>query len=336
MSWAASWIASGWAKPAPSGPAEVKYVSMNPTYRYNLAYACKGHTAEKPVKVKPGPNNPVGVVWVDLNKDDQLDLIVVGEWMPIRVFINDNGKFSDQSGKWSGTNTEGLWNAILAEDFDLDGDMDFVVSNLGLNTQMKVTPNQPATLYYDDFDKNGSVDPILNYFVMGKSYPYPSRDELTEQVPSFKKRFTSYGPYSDATIENVLTGEEISNAKKLHSYEVRSCYLQNDGTRFSMKPMPIQFQFAPVFAMAAMDVNGDGKADIISGGNLAATRSRTGKLSGNTGFIYLNGGEGNFEFVPPASTGIHLTGDVRQIEIDGGRLIIGINNDRVDAYDLNR
>jgi hypothetical protein len=273
-------------------------------------------------------------VWVDLNKDKQEDLIVVGEWMPIRVFINSNGKFTDHSARYVKTKTEGLWNCIIAEDFDGDGDKDFVAGNYGLNSQMKVSAEKPATLVYSDFDNNGSVDPLLSYFIMDRSYPYPTRDELSEQLPSFKKRFTDYKSYSDASIEDVLSKQEVASAEKLIAYRCETAYIRNDTDSFEVVPMPVALQFAPVFSLAVMDVNQDGKADIVSGGNLSATRARTGKLTGNYGFVFLGDGKGSFDFVPPVKTGMYTKGDVRNIIIDRDRIIVGANNLPIQTYEL--
>lgn len=273
--------------------------------------------------------------WSDLNGDRQPDLLVVGEWMPIRIFINRKGKFSEESSTYVNSKTEGFWNCILAEDFDGDGDEDFVIGNLGLNTQMRLSDSRPATMVYDDFDKNGSVDPIISYFVGDKSYPYASRDELTEQLPFLKKRFVDYRSYADATLEEVFTTDELSRANKLTAYTTQSCYVRNDGNHFTLMPMPVQFQFAPVFAMAAVDVNGDSIPDIVSGGNLGAGRARTGKLSGTSGFVFVNDGKGQFTFVPPALTGIGLSGDVRKMAFARNTMFVGVNDSLLRIYKLN-
>ncbi|MBS1577004.1 MAG: VCBS repeat-containing protein, partial [Bacteroidetes bacterium] len=116
--------------------------------------------------------------WIDLNKDKLPDLILVGEWMPIKVLLNEKGKLKDASSNYIHFASSGWWNRIYADDFDGDGDTDIVVGNLGLNTQLKASGKEPLTLYYKDFDGNGSVDPVLCYYVQGVSYPFNSRDDL--------------------------------------------------------------------------------------------------------------------------------------------------------------
>jgi enediyne biosynthesis protein E4 len=273
-------------------------------------------------------------LWTDLNKDSFPDLIVVGEWMPVKVFINDKGNLVDKSKEWISANTAGLWNCIVSHDFDGDGDEDFIIGNQGLNTQMRAAAEQPVTLVYDDFDNNGSLDPIVNYYIQGKSYPYPTRDELTEQLPSFKKRFTDYKSYSIAQIENVLTREELAKAKKLSLTILATSYFRNDNGKLALATLPIEMQMAPVMALAVMDVDGDGIKDLITGGNLSSSRARTGKMTGNTGFIFKSDGKGGFKFISPSQTRINIPGDVREIAVNGREVFFGVNNEAVRKYSL--
>jgi enediyne biosynthesis protein E4 len=272
--------------------------------------------------------------WVDLNQDSFNDLIVVGEWMPVKVFINENGKLTDRSSTYVEEKSEGWWNCILAEDFDHDGDQDFVIGNQGLNHQMGVTANHPAALVYSDFDNNDSFDPLLTHYIQGESYPYATRDELTEQLPSFRKRFTDYGSYSTATLADVLTKEELARAKKLTAFRMETSYLRNDNGQLRFAQMPVEAQFAPVFAMSSFDVNSDGNMDLIAGGNLTGTRARTGVLTGNHGFVFLGDGKGNFRVLAAKESGLKLSGDIRKIVLDGSTLIAGCNNDSVRTFRL--
>jgi len=272
-------------------------------------------------------------VWVQLNDDDFPALVVVGEWMPVKVFINRQGTLTDKSDDFVSSKSGGLWNCILANDFDADGDPDFVLGNQGLNTQMRASQEQPVTLVYDDFDKNGSIDPILCYYVMGRSYPYPTRDELTEQLPSFKKRFTDYKSYSNAQLPEVLTKDEIERAKTLTVSILETCLVRNDNGKFVFIPMPVEMQIAPVMTLATIDINNDGLIDIATAGNISATRARSGKMTGNFGFVFQGDGKGNFSFVKPSESGISINGDVRKIINEKDRLIFGLNNGRVSIYE---
>jgi hypothetical protein len=274
-------------------------------------------------------------VWVDLNDDQFEDLIVVGEWMGIEVFLNDKGKVTRATSDFLPETASGWWNCIAAADFDKDGDQDFVAGNVGLNNQIKASPERPATIWYSDFDYNGSVDPILTYYIMGSTYPYPTRDELVGQLPGFRKRFNDYASYSRAELNGLLTPEERESASRLTMVQMQSCFIRNEGNRFVLEPLPVEMQIAPVFAIAILDVNADGNLDFVAGGNLTGTRSRTGKMTGNTGFVFLGDGKGGFEFVDPVATGLHWTGDVRKIVVDGEGVIVGINNAPMKMARLN-
>jgi enediyne biosynthesis protein E4 len=286
------------------------------------------------------PIRKVGMVtdaqWVDLNKDNFQDLVIAGEWMPLKVFINTKGKLMDHSSEYFAGHTEGFWNTIVAHDFDKDGDIDLVAGNYGMNNQMKPSIEHPIEMYYADYDNNGSTDPILEYFILNDRYPYASRDELAEQLPSFKKRFVDYKSYSNANINAVLNAEEIKKSSILKAYTLKTCLFRNDAGKFIAEPLPMEFQFAPVYSVLAADVNGDGNMDLIAGGNLTATRSRSGKLTGNGGIVALNDGKGKFTVLKPSQSGLKLNGDVRHLTMFNNILMAGINNQRVLTYRMER
>ncbi len=270
--------------------------------------------------------------WIDLNHDDRKDLVIVGEWMPIKAFINRDGKLTDESLRYFPGKTNGFWTTILAHDFDNDGDSDMIIGNLGLNNQIKATESKPASLLYGDFDSNGSVDPLLSYYVQDVSYPFPTRDELTEHLPMMKKKFRDYRSYALATIDSVLSPQQIGYARKLMAFRCETTYFRNDNDTFTTASLPIQMQYAPIFAMSLMDINRDGIKDLATGGNLTAARARTGMLKGNHAFIFLGHADGTFSFLPPHVTGINLTGDVREIIADGDKLIFAMNNEHARVF----
>jgi enediyne biosynthesis protein E4 len=275
-----------------------------------------------------------GAAWTDLNNDQFPDLILVGEWMPVTVLMNQKGTFTESTSAIEGGKTEGFWNCIVAHDFDKDGDEDFILGNQGMNSQISPSLTEPVSVFFADYDKNGSVDPILNYYIQHKPFPYPSRDELAEQLPSFKKRFTNYDSYSKASIENILTPDELNNSGRLNAFISETCYLKNDNGKLKLSILPKELQFAPVYAIGAIDINRDGYDDLITGGNMSSGRARTGKMTGNCGFVFLNDGKGHFTFIKPSISGIGINGDVRKIIAGKNSIYFALNDGKVMRYEL--
>ena len=280
-------------------------------------------------------------LWMDMNKDSKSDLIVVGEWMPVKVLINRGNVLKDESGNYVKFPSDGWWNKIIADDFDGDGDQDLVIGNIGHNTQFHARENEPLQLYYKDFDGNGSLDPVFCYYINGVSYPANSRDDLADQLPIVKKQFLEYHQYADATINEVFTPEQLKDAKILNVTEPSTLYLQNDGENgFSKKPLPAQAQYAPVYSILSLDANNDGKKDLLLAGNNSWTRIKFGRYSANHGILLIGDGKGNFSYVSQVNSGLNVRGNVRSIlEIktgDGAKIFFGMNNGPVLSYRLNR
>ncbi|WP_228527528.1 VCBS repeat-containing protein [Pararhodonellum marinum] len=279
--------------------------------------------------------------WTDLNQDGKMDLIVVGEFMPIRVLINENGvKLVDKSEQWLGKNLTGWWSSLAIADFDGDGRPDIVVGNYGLNSQLGASVEEPLTLYAADFDENGSIDPILVHYIQGKPYPFASRDELLDQMYGMRSKFTDYGSYSNAVLEDIFSAEQLKNAIKLEAEELRSVWLHHQGDRFEVKPLPNEAQFAPVTAIHPFDHNGDGHYDVLLAGNQTYIRIRMGVIDANFGVLFEGDGNGNFTYIPQRKSGFRIKGDVKSIlEIDHlgeNLLLFGINNFGVESYVNNR
>ncbi|MEO6722671.1 MAG: VCBS repeat-containing protein [Ferruginibacter sp.] len=280
-------------------------------------------------------------LWLDINNDQQKDLVIVGEWMPVKIFINQHGKFVDASDKYIKFPSWGWWNTIACADFDNDGDMDLVIGNCGENTQFKVSGKKPMSLYYKDFDANGSVDPILCYYIGDTSYPAASRDDITDQLPFLRKKFLEYHSYASATINELFTPEYLKDAGQLKATTMRTIYLENKGADgFAERKLPIEAQYSPVYSIVVTDVNGDGNLDMICTGNNAWTRIKFGRYRANHGMVFLGDGKNHFTFLPQWSTGLNIRGDVRSSTLlnAGGKqeLIVGINDDKLKCYTISK
>jgi len=278
-------------------------------------------------------------LWIDLNHDDKKDLIVVGEWMPVKVYLNNNGKLEDASSMYIKFASSGWWNKIFADDFDGDGDLDIVLGNTGTNAQFKANEKEPLSIYYKDFDGNGSVDPIFCYYIKGVSYPSESRNDLIEQLPMLRKKFSDYKTYAEATINDIFSQEQLSDAARLSAEILSTIYLQNDGdSGFTIKELPQEAQYAPIHAITSSDINKDGHKDLVLAGNNTWTRIKFGRFKANHGIVLLGDGKGNFNYVSQPQSGLNTRGDVRSMEIikvDGADiLVMGINNESLFSYKL--
>jgi hypothetical protein len=192
--------------------------------------------------------------WIDINNDKKNDLIVVGEWMPVTLFINDNGKLVNKTKDYFDKDFSGWWNKIFVGDFNKDGKQDLIIGNQGLNIQCKVTDKEPAELYYKDFDGNGTIDPILCFYIQGKSYPYISRDELITQIADMHKKFEDYKSFADATINDLFTNDNLKDAGHLQANCLKTVLFEADANgKFKEKELPLQAQYSPVFTITSID-----------------------------------------------------------------------------------
>lgn len=276
----------------------------------------------------------------DVNQDGKEDLVVVGDWTSIKVFVNDGQQLKDASSAWLAGPSNGWWNCIIEGDFDSDGDSDFIAGNYGLNTQFKVSTSHPATMTYKDFNTDGQIDPFFCYYIGDVSYPYASRDEALGQVGILRGRFTDYTSYANATLPQIFKPEELADSKQLKADELRTVLLENKGGKFEMRPLPIQAQFSPVHALSTLDVDNDGDLDLITAGNETMVRVRIGKSDASEGAVWINDGKGNFAYMPQAQSGLHLSGDVRELVIiankENTQLIAGQTGKAIHSYLLRR
>jgi hypothetical protein len=259
--------------------------------------------------------------------------------MPIRVFLNDKGKKFTEATKTYFTQPEGgLWNRLCLVDFDKDGDMDLVAGNWGNNSQFKGTSDKPLQITFKDFDNNGSVDPVITFYNDGKSYPWPTRDELLAQIPVLRRKFQDYKTYAEAQIDDIFQEGDMKGATVLSVTELRTVCFRNDGGKFTKISLPVQAQFAPVFAIEAIDYDNDGNPDLILAGNQNAACVRLGVIDASYGQLFRGDGKGNFRYIPQLSSGFKMSGDVKSIEtvtVKNSRYILGgISNLGIVTYKL--
>ena len=212
-----------------------------------------------------------------------------------------------------------------------------MIGNLGLNTQCKASDNEPAEMYYKDFDDNGSIDPILCFYIQGKSYPYVTRDELLDQISMMRTRFTDYKNYADVTIKEIFTSDELKEANHLYANYLKTAYFESgaDG-KFHEKILPLQAQFSPVYSIAVLDYDLDGKDYILLAVNINHARLRFGKYDANYGTLLKGDGKGKFAYIPQQQSGFTLRGDVRSILTINNNLLFGVNQQPLKAYKLNK
>ena len=269
--------------------------------------------------------------WVDINKNNNPLLIICGEWMSMKCFALENNQFVDKTDTYFDKALFGLWNKMEFSDIDNDGDLDLIAGNWGTNSQLSASVKEPMIMYYDDFDKNGFIDPIICQYYEGVSYPMATRDELTDQIVSLRQKFPDYEKYSNATIKEIFSTAQIDSAKKLEINYLHTTWFENVNGKFLVKSLPIQSDFSPVYAISANDFNGDGNIDLLLCGNLENARIRIGKIDANYGVLLTGDGKGKFTYVNQTESGLSLRGNVRDIlkldTINGNHLLlIGVNN----------
>jgi hypothetical protein len=284
------------------------------------------------------PGMVTDAVWTDFNGDKLVDLIIVGEWMGIRAFQHTGKSLAEISDNCGFKDTEGWWNTIMAADFDHDGDMDYVAGNLGLNSQIKVSAKEPATIYAKDFDNNGSVDPIMCYFLQGKSYPIYAKDDLADQLPFINKKYSTYQAYASQTITDIIPPEELKDAQVVKVSKFESCYIENlANNQFKCIPLPCEAQYSPINSIHEGDFNSDGNLDMIIAGNFFGTRIRFGDYDANKGLLLIGNGKGNFTVLSHLQSGFNIKGEVRdmtEVKLASGTkmMVFALNNDSARLY----
>ena len=286
----------------------------------------RGHFADMTAQVAPELAR-VGMVtdalWADVDHDGRLDLVVVGEWMPITVFRNTGSKFERMAVRGL-EHTAGWWNRIITGDFNGDARPDFVLGNLGLNTRLHASPA--------DFDGNGFPEQIVSLYENEKSLPLALRDELTNALPYLKPRYPKYSDYARQTVEQIF-GSALNDAvmKQAETFASAVALSNRDGS-YALVPLPRQAQIAPLYGILSGDFDHDGKLDLLLAGNFSGVQPEIGSMTASDGLLLHGNGHGGFTALNEARSGFVVPGEARDIQrlrsIHGDLYVVARNNDR--------
>jgi enediyne biosynthesis protein E4 len=273
-------------------------------------------------------------IFTDLNQDKKPDLVVAGEWMGIRTFLNNNGKLIEEKNEL--TDLKGFWFGLNANDYDGDGDQDLMVGNLGLNSKYIKQSNPKMRMNANDMDGNGAMEQIISYQKDNKWYPAATRDDLSRMAPGLiNKRFPNYSDYAGKTIDELFNAEELNgpNAKKYEVNTFESVYIENKGKgKYVVTPLPKEAQVSKIFAINSIDIDGDKLPEVFLGGNLYGVSTYQGRYDASYGLI-LKKSKSGFTALNATTTGFKLNGEIRDIKfLNTKKIIVGRNNNSPQIF----
>ncbi|WKN40783.1 VCBS repeat-containing protein [Tunicatimonas pelagia] len=273
--------------------------------------------------------------WVDFDRDQDLDLVIVGDWMPVMLLKNNGANLERLNNVPGLENTKGWWREIETTDLNEDGEMDFVLGNWGLNTKFNASPEQPLTLYISDFDENQAIDQVYAYYQGDSLYPMALRHDLVMQLNYLKKEFTYHADYAGKTMEQVFGKPALTNALVNQVHRLQSSFVINNGDgSYQVNDLPIEAQLSPVFSIVSGDFVGNANPELVLAGNFSGVRPEEGRYDANPGLM-MSFGNGQFHNKP--ANGLSISGEVRDMAVARSvgtkrLLIIAKNNEEPEIY----
>jgi hypothetical protein len=279
--------------------------------------------------------------WIDIDGDDDQDLIVVGEWMQVKVFQNEAGKLTDITSSAGLEKSNGFWNCLKAADIDKDGDMDFVVGNLGFNSRVKASEDKPASMHVNDFDGNGRAEQMISAYNGEAAYPLVLRQDLVMQMPGLKKKYLKHDDYKNQQVGDIFPSEVMERAVAHEAFQTATSLFINDGNgKFEAKPLPMEAQLAPAYGLLIEDFDKDGKQDILLSGNFHRVKPEIGRYDASYGLMLKGDGKGRFSSMSMATSGFFVVGECRDMEMiatDKGSIIaVAKNNEPIQFFRINK
>lgn len=277
------------------------------------------------------------LAWVNLDSDPALELVVVGEWMPVSVFKMQGGKLRNVTAQFGLEKTNGLWFRLAVADLDGDGDLDLVTGNLGRNTRLPASADGPLRCFAKDFDNNGTLDPFVAYHEDGKLYPLFQKEALNKHCPVLKKKFLFAKEFGKATMDMVWPQADLDAALNLYCYTLETSWWENKNGKFVQHTLPVQAQLAPVQGILLNDFDGDGRTDILIGGNKYGFDVETNRCDASIGALFLGDGKGGFTWKNNLRSGFLTYKEVRDLALlrgPGGQkqVIVANNNGPVQVF----
>ncbi|NOQ73814.1 MAG: hypothetical protein GQ574_17535 [Crocinitomix sp.] len=276
-----------------------------------------------------GPGMVTDALFDDFDGDDDLDLIVVGEWMPITFFENREGKFADVTNLYNPKGDIGWWYSISKADYNGDGKNDYVVGNVGTNNKFHPSTEKPLHIYCHDFDENGTYDIVLAKKQGNICYPVRGRSCSSQQMPFITEKFPTFNEFATADVENIYGKSALDDALHYSATNFHSVILLSGTSSYTVENLPVYSQLGPVNKSISMDVNKDGNMDLITVGNNFVTEVETMRYDGGRGAVLLGDGKGNFEQLTPLVSGFFESEDCKDmtlINFGKDQLIITVSN----------
>jgi len=279
-------------------------------------------------------------IWSDYDNDQDLDLMIVGEWMPITIFENNNGNLAKVENE-NFTSSYGWWFSIEQGDFDNDGDLDYIAGNLGLNYKYKTSSDKPFDVYYNDFDANGNADIVLGYYNKEKHYPLRGFSCSSEQIPALKKKIVKYDAFASMELKDVYGEEKLKNSLHYSADTFASVYIENLGNgQFKITDLPNVAQLSNLNDMLVRDFNGDGALDVLAIGNLYVSEIETPRNDAGTGLLLLGNGNGSFSAKRGSEIGFFADRDAKKLvtlsNVQNDYFLVGNNDDVLQIFELQK